>query len=144
MSVMDGDWIYNIDLANRTGTKIQNTLLPQFVAAARRKDQNMTQLGEEMLTNMGGEKVGTEEVAGKSCDVWETKNLGSRSWVWRGVTLKTQIAMGGMQITTTARRFEENATILADKFAVPSDVKITEGQDVKRVLEGIREKTKGR
>lgn len=47
-------------------------------------------------------------------------------------------------MTSTARRFEDNAGIPGDKFAIPGDVKITESQDVKRVLEESGKKTKGR
>ncbi|HWN10146.1 MAG TPA: hypothetical protein VNO50_12920 [Pyrinomonadaceae bacterium] len=144
LSIMDGDWVYNIDLERRTGTKVKNTLLPQFIDGAKKKGQNMTELGEEMLANMGGQKVGTEQVAGKTCDVWETKSLGSKSCVWQGVTLKTQVNMAGMQITSTATRFEENGGVPADRFVVPGDVVIKESIDPQSVLKGIREKTKGR
>ena len=140
-TITEGEWIYNIDLARRTATKTKNPMLEQFIQAAKNKDKSLAELGEEMLRSMGGEKIGTEEVAGKSCDVWETKKLGSKSWVWKGVTLKSQLSMGGTQVSSTATRFNENATIPADKITIPGDVKITEGPDVKRVLEGIREKT---
>lgn len=104
LSIMDGDWIYSIDLGSRTGTKIKNTLLPQFIEAAKKKGLSMTELGEEMLSNMGGQKVGTEQVAGKTCDVWETKGLGSKSCVWRGVTLKTQRKPGPKSESTAPER----------------------------------------
>jgi len=144
LSLMDGEWLYTIDLERRTGTKIKNTLLPQFIEAAKRKDQSMTEMGEEMMRNMGGEKMGTEQIAGKPCEIWVMKKMGSRTCVWNGVTLRTEVTMAGMQMTSTARRFEDNAGIPADKFAIPGDIKITESQDVKRVLEGIREKSKSR
>lgn len=144
LSIMDGDWIYNIDLESRTGTKIKNTLLPQFIEAARKKGQTMTELGEEMMRNMGGEKSGTDTVAGQPCDVWVSKQMDSRSCVWNGVTLRTEVTMGGMRMTSNATRFQGNAAVPADKITIPADVKITEGPDMKRVLEGIREKTKGR
>lgn len=98
----------------------------------------MTELGEEMLRNMGGEKMGTEQIAGKPCEIWVVKKMGSRTCVWNGVTLSTNVTMGGMQITSTARRVEDNAGIPADKFVIPSDIKLTEGADVKRVLEGMK------
>lgn len=137
-TIMDGEWIYNIDLDRRTGTKTKNPMLEQFIAAAKNKDKSLTELGEEMLRSMGGQKIGTEAVAGKDCDVWETKKLGSKSWVWKGVTLKSQLSMGGMQVNSSATRVDENAIIPADKITIPSDVKITEGPDVKRVLEGMK------
>lgn len=144
LSIMDGDWLYTIDLAGRTGTKIKNTLLPQFIEAAKRKDQTLTEVGEEMMRNMGGEKSGSDTVAGQPCDIWVVKQMSSRSCVWNGVTLRTEVTMGGMQITSKATRFEPNATIPADKLALPDNIKISEGPDVKKMLEGIREKTKGR
>lgn len=144
LSLMDGEWLYTIDLERRTGTKTNNTLLPRFIEAAKRKDQSMTELGEEMMRNMGGEKMGTEQIAGKPCEIWVVRKMGSRTCVWNGVTLRTEVTMAGMQMTSTARRFEDNAGIPGDKFAIPGDVKIAQGPDVKQVLEGIKEKTKGR
>ena len=102
-TIMDGEWIYNIDLEHRTATKTKNPMLAQFIEAAKKKDQSLAELGEEMMRNMGG-----------------------------------------MLMTSTATRFQANATIPADKITIPGDVKVTEGPDVQRVLEGIREKTKGR
>ena len=137
-TIMDGEWIYNIDLEHRTATKTKNPMLAQFIEAAKKKDQSLTELGEEMMRNMGGEKGGTDTVAGQPCDVWVNKKLGSKSCVWKGVTLKSQLSMAGMQVSSTATRFSENATIPADKTTIPSDVKITEGPDVKRILEGMK------
>lgn len=142
LTIMEGEWIYNIDLASRTGSKIKNPMLQQFIEAA--KGRSLTEVGEEMMRRMGGEKSGSDTVAGQPCDVWVVKQMGSRSCVWNGVTLRTEVTMGGMQMTSGATRFQANAAIPADKFAIPDNIKITEGPDVKRMLEGIREKTKGR
>lgn len=135
LTLMDGDWIYVIDLDKRTGTKTQNPVLKQIADRAATKD--LAEIGEKMMRDMGGEKTSSEEIAGKMCDVWEVKKLGSKSWTWKSVTLKIQAKMGGMEMTTTATKFEE-ASIPADRFAIPSDVKITEGPDVKDLLEGIK------
>ena len=143
-TIMDGEWIYNIDLERRTGTRTRNPMLEQFIAAAKKKGESLTEVGEEMMRGMGGEKSGADTVAGQPCDVWVLKQMGSKSCVWNGVTLRTEATMGGMQITSRATRFQANAAIPADKFSIPGDVKISEGPDVKRLLENIREKTKAR
>lgn len=142
LTIMEGEWISNIDLASRTGSKIKNPMLQQFIEAA--KGRSLTEVGEEMMRRMGGEKSGSDTVAGQPCDIWVVKQMGSKSCVWNGVTLRTEVTMGGMQMTSNATRFQANAAVPADKITIPGDVKITEGPDVKRVLEGIREKTKGR
>ncbi|HLG18038.1 MAG TPA: hypothetical protein VJH03_26590 [Blastocatellia bacterium] len=136
LTLLDGEWIYAIDLDKRTGAKTQNPLFKQITDRAGTKD--LAELGEKMMRDMGGVKTGSEEVAGKMCDVWEVKNLGSKSWVWNSVTLKVQTKMAGMEITSTATRFDADASIPADKFAIPSDVTITEGADVKKALEGLK------
>ena len=140
LNLIDGDWIYVIDLDKRTGTKTQNPLLKQIADRAANKD--LSELGEKMMRDMGAEKTGTEEVAGKMCDVWEVKNLRTKSWVWKSVTLKVQVNMGAMEMNSTATRFEEGASVPADRFAIPSDVKITEGPDVKGLLEGMKKGAK--
>ena len=141
-TIMDGEWIYNIDLERHTGTKTKNPMLQQFIEAA--KGKSLTEVGEEMMRRMGGEKTGSDTVAGQPCDIWVVKQMGSRSCVWNGVALRTEVIMGGMQITSSATRFQANAAVPAEKFAIPGDVKIAEGPDVKKMLENIREKTKGR
>ena len=143
-TILDGEWIYNIDLERRTGTKTKNPMLEKFIAAAKNQDKSLTELGEEMMRRMGGERNGTDTVAGQPCDIWVVKQMASRSCVWNGVTLRTEATMGGMQITSTATRFQANAAIPAEKFLIPGDIKITEGPDVKKMLENIREKSNGR
>ena len=137
-TIMDGEWIYNVDLEHRTATKTKNPMLAQFIEAAKKRDKSLTELGEEMTRNMGGEKAGADTVAGQPCDVWVNKKLGSKSCVWNGVTLRTEVNMGGMLMTSTATRFQANATIPADKITIPGDVKVTEGPDVQRILEGMK------
>ncbi len=104
----------------------------------------MTEVGEEMMRNMGGEKSGSDTVAGQPCEIWVLKQMSSRSCVWNGVTLRTEVTMAGMTMTSNATRFQANAGIPVDKFAIPDNITISEGPDVKKMLEGIREKTKGR
>ena len=136
LTLLDSKWTYNIDLDKRTGTKIETTLLKEIVDKSGSKD--LGKVGENMMKSMGGEKIGSEEIAGKMCDVWEIKSLNSRSWVWNYITLQTEVKMMGMEVTTTATRIEEGAEIPEEKFAIPSDVQITERQDIKKILEGMK------
>ena len=129
-----------IESALSGAQKGTETLLKQIADRAANKD--LSELGEKMVRDMGAQKTGTEEVAGKMCDVWEVKNLGSKSWVWKSVTLKVQVNMAGMEMNNTATKFEEVASIPEDRFAIPSDVTITEGPDVKGPLEGMKKGAK--
>ena len=57
---------------------------------------------------MGGKKIGTEKFLGKQTDIWEIKQMGTKSWVWKGVTLKTESNMMGMKINIVATKISEN------------------------------------
>jgi len=138
LTLMDGGYTYNIDLDTRTGTKMETPLLKEI--AANQKD--LTEAGEKMMKSMGGVKIGTEVVLGKTCDVWEIKNMKSKTWVWKGVPLKTQVSMPSMEMTIMATKLDEGAAIAADKFTIPSDVKINDAGNMQKMLEGLKTRKK--
>jgi hypothetical protein len=138
LTLLDGNFTYNIDLDKRTGTKMETPLLKEL--AANNKD--LTEAGEKMMKSMGGVKIGTEVVLGKTCDVWEIKNMQSKTWVWKNVPLKTHVSMPSMEMTIIATKFEEGVAIPADKLTIPSDVKINDAGNVQKMLEGLKAKKK--
>ncbi len=138
VTIMDNDWIYNVDLNTNTGTRVPNNALKGIAENSEGKD--MTEVGEEMMVNMGGVKVGTEDVAGKTCDVWEIKQMNTKTWIWKGVTLKSVVSMPGMETTSTATSVEENADVPKEKLGVPAKATITEGADVKNIFEKMKGK----
>lgn len=132
--ILEGATTYNIDLDAKTGTKIENPLFKKF------EGQDATAVGEKMLRDLGGRKIGTELFLGKTCEVWEVKKLGSKTWVWSGIPLKTETNFGGMQVFVTATKLEPNASIPPEKLAIPPGVKISSGPDFKRLREGLQKK----
>ncbi len=120
LSLIDGEWQYNIDLDKKTGTKVKNPLLQQI--ADGNTDKSLAKAGEEMLKGMGAKKTGTAMMLGKNCDVWEAKSMGTKIWAWNSVELKTETTMMGMTQGMTAVKFEANASIPADKFAIPEGI----------------------
>jgi len=138
LTLLDGNYTYNVDLDKRTGTKMETPLLKELSAS----NKDLTETGEKMMKSMGGVKIGTEVVLGKTCDLWEIKNMKSKTWVWKGVPLKTHVSMPSMEMTIMATKLDEGASITADKFAIPADVKITEGVDMKKMLEGLKTRKK--
>jgi len=81
----------------------------------------------EMLKGLGFEKTGKGEVLGKKCDVWE--GIGTKIWVWKGFSLKSEISMLGMKITETAVKIETNSRVPASVFKVPANREIVKDSD---------------
>jgi hypothetical protein len=126
LGILDGNITYTIDLDRKTGTKMDTPLMGDLSRGAKRQGKDMTDVGMEMLKQMGGEKVGEEKVAGYLCEVYEIKKMSSKTWVHNGVTLKMESNMVGMQRNQEATRVQLNVPIPQDKLRIPSDVTITE------------------
>ena len=127
-----GKWIYSIDLDKNTGTKTKNPMYDDF---AGKSEKELEKFAENMLGVLGAKKTGTEKVAGKTCDVWESQMANTKTCVWNGITLKTETGLGQMSINMVATEVKEGVSIPKDKFEVPSNVKIRE-VDLSKMLGG--------
>lgn len=138
-TLIDGEWIYNIDLDTNKGTKIKNPMIKSIAEQTGQKD--FMQLGEKVLEKMGATKVGTEEVLGRTCDVWAAQAMSMRLLVWKGIPFKTTINIGeqiGQTINNEilVTKFEEGASISEDKFKLPEGATFSNVQlDMKAVKE---------
>ncbi len=124
ISILLGEYLYNIDLNSKTGTKMVNPLFAGLAEAHGTED--FAKIGEKMLIDMGGVKIGKETICGKECDVWELKQMNTKTWTWNAVTLKSEVNVMGMTIVKTATSIKENVSIPEDKFKVPAGIEISE------------------
>lgn len=131
-TLTEGAWITTLDADARRATRTQNPLYDQLVRAA---DGDVQEVGRRMLEAMGAERTGSEEVAGLPCEVWEIPIGNSKSWIWNGVTLRTESRMGPLTTSKVAVRVEQNPDFDAEHFAVPADWEVVE-LDLGRVLGG--------
>ncbi len=120
LTLLQGKWIYNINLETKTGTKMENPMHQAFT------ETDPGEMGRTMLKKMGGKKIGEEAVLGKMCEVWEVKSMNTKSWVWKNINLKTETNMMGMTMNITAINIQENVTIPEDKLSIPADAQIND------------------
>ena len=116
-TIMNGKWVYTIDNNSGEANKVENPLYSMFP-----KGTDLEKVGEEMMKNMGGKKIGTETLLGKDCDIWEIKKLMSKVWVWKSIPIKSEVNMMGMNITQLATSVEVNINVSANKFKIPEGV----------------------
>ncbi len=138
LTFLDGDWTYRVDLDKKTGAKMPTPLMQEMKEAAKRQGKDFTDMGKEMLIRMGGKKIGEAAVLGKPCEIWTIKSLQTTSWIWQGVTLKTEAKMMGKTMLTEATRVQENPAIPPEKFVLPQDVKITETANPLETLKNLK------
>ena len=123
LTIMDGEEFYTIDLEGRNGTRFESTMLKSLAENSSEKD--LFKSVEYWMKEMGGEKIGQENIAGKECDIWEIGGLGGKSWLWKSITLKTHLDIPGMEMISEAASIQENKAIPSEKFKVPSDIELT-------------------
>lgn len=110
----NGKWVYNIDLNSRIAIRMNNA---GFKALHGNSGGNMD-------VAIGAMKIGTEEILGKVCNVWEKSYPYSKTWMWKGIALKKDQDVAAMGVVTEATEIQINISIPEDKLIIPSDVKV--------------------
>lgn len=136
VNYLDGYWQYNLDKKLNVATKTLNTELKSIVENS--KDGDLIVVGKEMFLSMGGKLIGTEEVIGKTCDIWELSAMGTKVWVWNNIPLKTETNMMGMSMLRLATDIQENAEVAASKLNIPDDIEFTEIDlnEIQKMMDG--------
>jgi len=120
LTIMDGEHIYNADLQENSGYKQPMPNMAEMVDVEEMTEAEQQEFYDETLANLGGEKLGTEEFLGRTCDL--IKLMGSKSWIYKGITLKNETSLMGITTNETAIDFAENVKVSADRFIPPAEI----------------------
>jgi len=132
LKITIGDWQYIINLEKKSGTKRENPILGRMYELSNQINYN--DFGEQLVLIEGGVKIGSEDVAGKNCTIYNFQNKKSKSWIWNWITLKSESLSGGVHITVTAKNILVNVSVPDSVFNPPPDVMVFEVdlQDLRR------------
>ena len=123
--IMDGKWVYTIDNNSGEANKMENPLYSMFPEGG-----DLEKVGEQLMINMGGKKIGTETLLDKKCEIWEIKKLMSKVWVWKSIPIKSEINMMGMKITQLATSVEVDIKVSPNEFKLPAGVEFKETNSI--------------
>jgi hypothetical protein len=126
--ILIGSDIISIDYNNSSAVKMHNPL----AYALANSNRNWEETAENVLTKMGFEKKGQDNVAGKTCDIW--KHGTHRIWVWKGLTLKS---IAGNE-KETAKSVKVNINVPQNKFEVPQGFAL-ESHDASEMMPDFKE-----
>jgi hypothetical protein len=130
LKIRDKEWMYDINLVDKTGTKMHVDQANQMlnVATDATTDEQLKKFGEDIQKDMDIKDGGTETILGRSCKVTTSGKLNSKTWEYKRIFLKTTADLGGVLGSSNeeAISFEENISIPASKFSVPSGIEIQE------------------
>jgi len=130
LSIENGDWGYNINLNEKTGTKsnikeMKSMAMAMAAGLAMSGDLKDIKSLKDFVESNGGKMLPNETILGKECTVYEL--MGTKQWLYKGMVLK---AMMGDKVMMNAVKVEENVKIPAEKFEVPAGITITEAPEM--------------
>ena len=121
ITIMDGEIIYDIDMLTKTGSKGTLPSMEQLQDMAEDMTKaEQKQLADDVMNSFGGKRLGTEKFLGKTCEVMEI--MGMKSWIYNGLTLKSEVEVMGIVTNETATSFKENIKVPASKFDPPKGI----------------------
>lgn len=130
LKIRDKEWAYDINLIEKTGTKMRleqaNEVLNTVTDATT--DAQLKKFGEDVQKDMEIKDGGVETLLGRSCKVTISTKLNSKHWEYKRIPLKITVDFGGILGSTNeeAVSFDENISVPASQFKVPQGITIEE------------------
>lgn len=101
-------------------------------------EEEQKEFADQVIAQMGGKKLGNEDVNGYTCDV--IKIMGAKTWIHKGLNLKTEAKMLGVKTNEVFVEFKPNANVPASKFNLPTGVEFDDvSQQMGDVMGGFGE-----
>lgn len=113
MNKLDNGEVYTVNFDEKSITKMRDPLMDMFSIT----DTDAGDAGKRMMESMGGKKTGEETYQGYDCEIWEL--MGTKQWVYKGVTLKIVANLMGVSTITEATKVKFDTKVSNDKFKLP-------------------------
>jgi hypothetical protein len=135
ISVMKGEYFWSANLEESTGQKGKN---PYYKIgrdyAESLSETEKKQLEQQIMDAFNAEKIGTESILGNNCDIISV--MGAKSWIYKGVILKSEANVMGIHTVETAIKFDENISVPVSKFTPYEGVEYTDIQEMEAMYYG--------
>ncbi len=134
MHIQNGDSVYEVDFVRGLATKGVSHL-----SAGDRKA--MSSMGEEMAKGMGMKKLDKQEVvAGQPCTVWTSAEMGTTSWLWHNISLKSESRIGDDTIHLEAVSVHLDVPVPSERFDPPGGIHYTTQEEIESMLNKLDRK----
>ncbi len=115
LKYMNGSIVYSVRFKEKRIDRIKN---PMAGMGALFGGKSATETGEAMLEKMGGKKIGTDKVAGHTCDIWDLS--GVKQCIYKGIPLRIDSNIMGLHSIETATKAEFELKLSDNDFKLPN------------------------
>ncbi len=131
ISIMDDEWLTSYDPVKRKGTKTRSLFYDLTGGPSEQQGKDSAGAASKDYETTTIPK-GTEEIAGRQCEVVETKTgtggmeSVTTTWTWKGFVMKSITMAAGTQITEQVLEIDENIGVGPGLLKIPDDVQISD------------------
>ena len=120
-SLIKDGYLYSLAVDQKSGTKMK--IDPEFSTYSFDTD-----MFEEKIDSLGGKKLGTEEILGKTCQIYSMMQEGAeqKMWIWKNMLMKMSAEQNGMVMSMEVKSIEETNNFPDGIFDIPADYNITD------------------
>ena len=111
---IDNETIYTVDYDK----EIVYTKKDPLIEFMRQNSYDALEAGKKMLISMGSKQLANEKYKGYDCEVWTA--LGSKQWIYKGVTLKISTTSAGITIIEEAKEIRFDVVVPEGEFQLPN------------------------
>ncbi|OQX80562.1 MAG: hypothetical protein B6D64_02985 [Bacteroidetes bacterium 4484_276] len=135
LTIIVKDKFWTVDYIDNSGVK---GTVPyynegqEYVGDMSEKEQQ--EFADNLLEQMGGSKLESEKVKGYDCDVIEI--MGAKSWIYKGLVLKSETKMLGVTANEMLSELKPNSSVSASKFVAPTNVSYTDMNSASQQMGG--------
>ena len=115
LNYINGSIVYGVQFKEKRITRMKNSMAGVGAVFA---GGNASKTGEAMLKKMGGKKIGTDKVAGHSCDVWDLSGI--KQCLYKGIPLKIESNIMGLKTVEIATKAEFDLYLSKEDFKLPN------------------------
>ena len=120
ISIIKDGQFWSVNLEENTGQTGKIPNYQQMFGFNEMSEEERKQFGKDILEGLGGEILGMEKVLGYECEVVEL--MGAKVWTYKGVNLKSEAKILGIETNEIATKFEQNISVPSSKFIAPANI----------------------
>lgn len=116
MNKLDNGTRFIVDFKNKTISQQQDMAMEMIKKFQPNADAGKT--GKAMFESMGGKLLGKEVFLGYQCEIWDL--MGIKQWIYKGVMLKSEGNVMGINTITEATKATFNITVPDSNLELPN------------------------
>lgn len=132
VTITKGDQFWSVNMEDNTGQSGTLPYYDDYDNYGELSEAEQKQMEDDILAAFGGRRVGSEKVMGYTCEIIEV--MGAKTWVYKGVSLKSEAKIMGITVNERATQFDPGARVSVSRFDPPAGIRYQDTDALQRQM----------